>query len=467
MAILAAVHYGLLLHRTGGLLTTSNHGLIYNSMALYLLEGRFDVDPAVAGDEAFIFGGRTYAYFGILPAIFRLPLVPFLDLTTVQVEGPYRLAAMLCAAAGSAILSRAVALRCAPGDTYSPSVFLMMLLFSGPVVMIGVRGDIFNEATMWAWAFAIWFLALLLPALGSTRRALGWRFSGLALLAACAVLTRATTGLGLLATLAFVMLCEAWREVRGQSAWRILRGLLRGRFVVPTAIALAALAATGMVNYARWGNPFTFADVRTQLDMLSRFPDRLERIDTYGLFNVQRLGLGVIYYFVPIWMITYKGQFLFQEDISRLFDAFELPPSSFFLSDPLTMVLAGIGLVSVLRQRIPSIERAPTLAAAAGLSVPPCLMLIAWYMAFRYRAEFMPLFVLLAALGSVRISHWIGVAARIARRRAIISLSCLLLVQIVSAHLFGLLYLASPWGPSLRFGQEGIVAHYERMFTPR
>src|SRR5258707_14305498 len=60
---------------------------VYNSMALHMLAVRFDVDPASIGPQAYIHGGRPYAYFGIFPALLRLPLVPFLDLTTFRLEG--------------------------------------------------------------------------------------------------------------------------------------------------------------------------------------------------------------------------------------------------------------------------------------------------------------------------------------------------------------------------------------------
>jgi len=47
----------------------------YDAQALSMIDGRFDVPPAAIGDEAFIFQGKAYGYFGIGPALLRIPLV--------------------------------------------------------------------------------------------------------------------------------------------------------------------------------------------------------------------------------------------------------------------------------------------------------------------------------------------------------------------------------------------------------
>ena len=44
-------------------------------MIEYMSRGRFDVDPSSIGFEGFVRDGRTYAYFGVLPALLRWPLL--------------------------------------------------------------------------------------------------------------------------------------------------------------------------------------------------------------------------------------------------------------------------------------------------------------------------------------------------------------------------------------------------------
>ncbi len=66
-----------------------DRGLVFNSMLLHLLDGRWDVDPAVITEEGFLRDGRSYAYFGVIPALLRLPLLLFpggvgLDVTTLS-----------------------------------------------------------------------------------------------------------------------------------------------------------------------------------------------------------------------------------------------------------------------------------------------------------------------------------------------------------------------------------------------
>lgn len=463
---LAAIHHRFVVMISGGVFTPSHHGMIFNSMALHLLEGRFDIDPSAVGDEAFVRDGRTFAYFGVLPALLRMPLVPFVDLATTDVEGFYRLVAMGLGSAGAVWLVRLLLARMPAAAQGLGVVLLLAVLFSGPVTMIGARSDVFNEVALWGWAIATWFLALLLPALDPSKDPSGRRLSGLAVLAGCAVLTRPTIGLGLLIALALLMLVLAWRQGGGRPFAGLFHAACKARFIAPALIALTFLAAAGGVNHARWGNPLTFADVSLQVDMLAFYPDRRDRLETYGLFNIRRLGLGLIYYFVPIWAVTRDGRFIFHDDIKHLFDAFELPPSSFFLSDPLTMAIAAIGLVALLRHRVPGVSRGPALAVLAGLSVPPVLMLMAWYMAFRYRVEFMPLFLLLASFGALRIGHWMAGATEAARQRAMRALVALLILQIFAAHAFALLYRLSPWGPSWRLPPGGLAAYYGGLFGP-
>jgi hypothetical protein len=47
----------------------------YDAQARSLIEGRLDVPAAAIGSEAFTFQGKTYGYFGIGPALLRIPLV--------------------------------------------------------------------------------------------------------------------------------------------------------------------------------------------------------------------------------------------------------------------------------------------------------------------------------------------------------------------------------------------------------
>lgn len=150
---IALLHYAFMLGASGELFVPTVHGMTFNSMALNLLEGRFDVDPATIGDEAFERDGRSYAYFGIFLAL-------------------------------------------------------------------------------WGWALAVWFLALVVPALDPARPPSGRRLSMLAVLAGCEVLTRPTMGIALLVALALqVAAAHAFAVIYGvsplgPSLWIAPQGLL-------------------------------------------------------------------------------------------------------------------------------------------------------------------------------------------------------------------------------------------------
>ena len=57
-------------------LTPAPGGLTFNSMLLHMLNGSFDVDPETIGIDGVVRNGLTYTYFGIVPALLRLPLLP-------------------------------------------------------------------------------------------------------------------------------------------------------------------------------------------------------------------------------------------------------------------------------------------------------------------------------------------------------------------------------------------------------
>src|SRR5260370_42632144 len=82
-----------------GFFAPSPRGLTFNSMLLHLLNGSFDVDPQTIGDEGVLRNGLTYAYFGIAPALLRLPLVVFPDFANTDYSRLSCLAAVCVMAA--------------------------------------------------------------------------------------------------------------------------------------------------------------------------------------------------------------------------------------------------------------------------------------------------------------------------------------------------------------------------------
>jgi hypothetical protein len=381
-------------------------GLVFNSMLFHILHGEFDVDFRSVGQEAFIREGKAYSYFGILPALLRVALVPFVDLAY---DDPTRLSCLL--AVLLALLCKLAAFctvyRYAIGDIRSALPFwppLLILAFSGAQIMF-LRPSFYEEPILWAGALSAAFTAYTLRGLLSDRIRDAKYLSVLALLAGGCMLTRVSTAMG---TCAALVLLLGWNTYVDAKAHRLhssdpagymdffgdwMRAVRRRRFWQPALILLLLLAAAGFVNYHRFGNPLTFIDIRLQT-LFSVVDERIRKIDDYGNYSLLRIGFGLMYYLFPVWFIrSDDGTTVFSQFATKAVDLLELPPSSFLLTDPLLLLGGMIGLATIVRRgRLSNDMRLGIAALAAGLLLPALLMLGAISYSFRYRMEFYPLF---------------------------------------------------------------------------
>jgi len=262
---------------------------------------------------------------------------------------------------------------------------------------------------------------------GFSGRILGW----MALAAGLALTTRVSTGMGLYAALGLLALVRAWPGRLAPLAW--LRGVFGAEMRWPILLLAAFLALTLAVNWGRWGNPLVVVDLREHL-MNALHPDRIERVLASGEFNPARMWFGLLYYFLPVCFLTVDGTLLLA-DYQRLMVEIELPPGSFFASDP---VLTLLSLVFLARLRAVWRAMPGLVAMAGGLALPALLMLGLIFMNFRYRQEFYP-FLTLAALGALLI----GGGGRLARWAWPLTLA-----GVVASHLFLLMYGVARFGPA-------------------
>jgi hypothetical protein len=408
LILMAAIYY-LFLAMDGGFnlfkpIELAGRGMTFNSMLEHLLHGEFDVDPAAIAFEGVVRDGKTYTYFGILPALLRLPLLPTGALTWLDVTAPY------CALAATVALCFKLASVALINDKL-PKSRLQAIAFCAIVVSLVLggaqiqflRATLYQETLVWAGAIAAAFIYCAVRGLVARREFSTGSIAAMASLAGLGLLTRVSTALGLYFATGLLILVLAWPAAGpvGSRLRRFAYGLANRRTFVGLAILCGFVTLAGIVNYQRWGNPLTFAgDVGNYNSVIPR-PDRLARQATYGIFSIKRLWYGVIYYFFPIWTIIRPDeQFLFSEFETRIFDGVEAPPSSFLLSDPLLLVLGGAYLL-----QLPQLARAHLLdlravvAIMLGFLIPVFLVLTYIYMAFRYRMEFYPLLEFAAFLG--------------------------------------------------------------------
>ena len=412
----------LLAHEAFAPLQPSLLGLAFNSMAEHLLAGRFDIDPDAIGAEAFITGGRTLSYFGIFCALPRIPLIwlggAALDVTRISCW------IALCISAwcqARAVMTMRDSLPATPRRDWLSGALILTVLAGGAGVQFA-RPSVYQEAVDWALALAMGFVLLAVRGLRGGFRGPG--LSGMAVCAGLALLARVSFGLGLYAALGGLLLVQGRR-------W--------SRLLIPVMTLTVFALAAGVVNQARWGDPLVFADFHLYALNQDVYPDRLVRLDAYGAFNPARLWLGISYYLAPVWAIVRgDGRLLFAEAQTRLLDVMELPWGSFLLSDPLLLLLCGIGVATA--------RPWPNRVLLAGLAVPPLLMLCAISMTYRYRAEFLPLFMLGAVLALPRLS---GPSPPSHRWRH--GLMLLVAAGVIGSHIQAHFYAQADWGPAEQY----------------
>jgi hypothetical protein len=442
-------------------------GLTFNSMLEHLLRGEFDVDPAVVGAEGFRRDGRVYAYWGIFGAVLRLPLLLVPGGLELDVTGLSCLVAVSIAAVVKLRTLHLVAGTGLPSATLGTVHWTLALaiLFSGAQIQF-LRPSIYQEVCLWAGALAALFVCCAVADLVRGGFATG-PLCAMATLAGLTLLTRLSTGVGLYTALGLLLVALLVRPATGRGTGgpgpggTPMPAVRRGgsRVLLPGAILAAFALLAAFVNYRRWGHPLTGADYRLYI-MNADYPDRLPRTETYGLFNLARVPFGLVYYLLPVWVLRRAdGRLLFEEHQRRLLDMTELPPSSFFLTDPLLVLLllhAGWSLLHT--RRGVGIARLHVVALSAGLAVGPTLMLSAISMTFRYRIEFYPLLEFGAFLGYLLLRRRSPPAWRAGAIRAVAITAAA--AGIVLSHAVMVLYKVSLFGPPIDALRGGVLAHY-------
>lgn len=422
--------------------------LTFNSMLDHLLRGRFDVDPAIVGREGFAVRGQVMAYWGILPALLRLPMTLFPHWRMLD----FTIGSCLVALAGMVATKlwtlRLICAECPSLPAWLGKAMTVVLLFSGAQVCF-LRFSLYQEVCLWA---ALWGALFVAAAIHAQLRGLGrGALLVMALAAGLAMLTRVSLGIGLVAAFGGVLLVDSLRHRADLRAWLATAA-------APVLLLALLGAVTALVNLGRWGDPLTFADYHHYL-YNAWYPDRLVRMADQGLFNLHRVPFGLVYYFAPVWVLHGRdGQLLLDATREKWIDAAELPPSSFLLTDPLLLVLGAHAVAGWFRTA--AADRARSIAIALGLAVPAGLMLCAVSMNFRYRLDFYPLFEFLAFSGLI-------LAARGGRAPGPRWTATLAVVSVLTSLVVGASYLVGRLGPGQLLIGDGVGAYYLQAFGLR
>jgi hypothetical protein len=150
------VFAGLMTGGTFRLNYADSFGQFYDFQAVSLLEGRLDVPTEALPNEAFIYAGKHYGYFGPTPAVLRIPFVladvAFGKLTRCLMVAYFA----ACLAAAYAMLTRA----CRLARQSAPKSWMIALFTTAMVgstlLFLGDRAYIYHEAILCGTAFALW-----------------------------------------------------------------------------------------------------------------------------------------------------------------------------------------------------------------------------------------------------------------------------------------------------------------------
>ncbi|MEY2879362.1 MAG: hypothetical protein RLZZ15_1742 [Verrucomicrobiota bacterium] len=156
-AICVAVFYWFVTGGTGKLFAEESFGSFYDAQAASLLRGRLDVPEAAIGGEAFVVGEKFYGYFGVTPALMRLPLAA-LGVGGGRLSRSFMLIDFT-AALGAAllILRHATRLQLGPGARPSPWAITVLLGGAGlgsTLLFLGSRAYVYHEAILCGAALA-------------------------------------------------------------------------------------------------------------------------------------------------------------------------------------------------------------------------------------------------------------------------------------------------------------------------
>lgn len=392
---------------------TSN---FYDAQAHALLGGHVDVPSDVALIEGFDVDGRTQLYFGIGPAVLRMPIA----LTGHWSDGRLTIASMLLAVGVLGLFSARLFCRARTAvghDRERPwlvGVFAAAVALGTPVLFLASRAVVYHEAELWGAAAAVAGLDL---ALAWWREPVPRRLVPLAIVGAFALSCRPTSGSApLLALGLFTLLLLLRRD------WRpVVQAVVAGLLGVSTYV---------IVNLARFGQvasvPFALQRY-SQVDAARKAALAANGGDLFGLN------------FAPTTLWHYLSPASISMEPTRLFpfvgwsgratvfggvtfDTIDRS-SSLPLAAPLLCVLGVVGLWWIVRHDRGNGWR--VVAAAAVLSTAATFTI--GFIAQRYLVDLVPAVVVAAAPGTWVAATWLGRRST-GVRRALVALAVVVLV---------------------------------------
>ncbi len=395
------VFVGLLVGPDGSLVRDAGLlGGFYDAQGHALLDGRLAVDPDRAAIEGFEVGGRTYLYFGPVPALLRVPeLLVTDDLDERLTQLSMLFAAIVLLAAG-AWLQWAVRRLLLPGVPVGRSdvagAFLLQLALGAGAIPLYLASwpVVYHEAELWGAAFAV---AALAAVAGIIRRPTTGAIALAGGLAALAVNTRVSVGLGPILALGVL---AAWHAV-ALATNRAGPAGARRTVVALVAAAAVPLALSAAINIAKFDRPFGIPLERQVASRVSAQRQAALAANPDGLFGAKFVPTTLLQAVRPDAIGTLRG-FPFVGLPARpahvfgdvRFDTIERSLSA-PTSMPLFCLLTVVAVLALVRRRRHRALLGVLAASAGGFAITLTIA----YVTTRYLADLLPCLLLGAAAG--------------------------------------------------------------------
>ncbi|MGH7945306.1 MAG: hypothetical protein ACREH8_03655 [Opitutaceae bacterium] len=380
----------------------------YEHQAAGLLKGRLDVPDDVISGEAFVVDGKSYGYFGITPALLRLPFVIF-RIHFGELSRAFMVAYFVVTLAGCYGLLRTV-YRLSGGGEQPPPAWATLCFVGGAgagstIFYLGSRAYVYHEAILCGIMFAVlagWAALRHFEAPGKRAWIVALAFGILS------VHARPPTGffaLTFLACMALAVLIQQWAAKKT---------------FVRQQIVIAALCGLGVFSF----NVLSYLKFKTFEGCPLRFnvqydAARLARIDGRQ-FHLSNLPIAVDSYLVHANFRLERGFpyfFIGSREPRRAWLKTKIDYHDNTLGFPCAMpglfLLATLGGIAAFL-RLPRLRILILATWLAG--VPMTLaMFTAIAITHRYTADFCPFLLAAAALGVVGIEHTTSGVRRLLR----------------------------------------------------
>jgi len=362
----------------------------YDGQALSILHGRLNVLPVEIDGEAIVINGRSYGYFGIVPAVLRLPFIGLFSDRWPYLAPWSFLGAFATEAAATIGLVRWVRRQVSVARWWAPLAeagFVAIVLGSASL-FVAVRPYKYEEAIAWGVAFglATFWAILRLSETASTHHAV------LAVLfAACSIGSRPSIGAGSCAVLIVAGLMWWPRSPKIALVLGAGATLAFGSYVLVNELKFHTALSPPYVDHVQFRtNPQRLALARAGSNHLSLLPTNL-----FQYVRPDTLHFLGKFPWVTFRMPAYHPVRIFG---SPKFDGI-FASASITDTMPTLTVLAMIGIACIHRFK----AAWPVLV---GGVVTAGVTLTFFGEIERYIPDFVPLLAALGALGLITLIEW-------------------------------------------------------------